>query len=138
MGAINYIHDDADPASRTILVVEDEVLIRLAIADFLRGSGFQVVEAANADEAVTILNTRLDVHLVFTDVQMPGSMNGLDLARWTLEARPSMAVIVTSGRIGTDTLEADLAAIGPVEAKPYSETALLRRIRERLGLAETD
>ena len=63
-----------------ILIVEDEVLIRLGAADMLVDAGFDVAEANNADEAIQILETRPDITLVFTDIQMPGSMDGLKLA----------------------------------------------------------
>ena len=63
-----------------VLIVEDEFLIRVDSMDMIRNAGFQVVEARNADEAIRILEDRLDITVVFTDVQMPGSMDGLKLA----------------------------------------------------------
>ncbi len=136
MGALNIIDVAVTQPVRTILVVEDEVLIRLDVADFLRDNGFQVVEAANVAEALAVLSSAMRIALVFTDVQMPGSMDGLDLARWIRANRPDVPVIVTSGQLRTEDLRDDLADLVPVERKPYSEAALLARIRSRLDIAE--
>ena len=88
---------------RTILLVEDEVLIRMMLADELRGRGFNVVEAQNADEALTLLQTllqsRVPVGLVLTDVQLPGSMDGIGLARLLRATRPELKVVIASGNI---------------------------------------
>ena len=67
--------------ARTVLVVEDESLVRMHIADTFRDAGLDVIEAENSDEAIATLESRKDISLVFTDVQMPGSMDGLRLAR---------------------------------------------------------
>src|SRR5947199_10022778 len=64
-----------------VLIVEDEFLLRMNAIDMIRGAGFEAVEAADADEAIRILETRRDITVVFTDIQMPGSMDGLKLAR---------------------------------------------------------
>jgi two-component system, response regulator PdtaR len=69
------------PEKLTVLVVEDEVFIRLMLADELRGEGLQVLEASNADEALTVLQSSLPVHLLFTDVRMPVRMDGVALAK---------------------------------------------------------
>jgi CheY-like chemotaxis protein len=84
---------------RTILLVEDEVLIRMMLADELRGRGFNVVEAQNADEALTLLQSRVPVGLVLTDVQLPGSMDGIGLARLLRATRPELKVVIASGNI---------------------------------------
>ena len=86
--------------------------------------------------SVAVLRSTVTVSLVFTDVQMPGTMDGLGLARWVLENRPEIPVIVTSGRLRSDDLSGELAALGPVEQKPYSENHLLGRIIDRLGLGD--
>ena len=72
--------EDATTRRPVVLVVEDEFVIRMHTADMIEEAGFEVVEASNADEAVVILEARLDIAVVFTDIQMPGSMNGLKLA----------------------------------------------------------
>jgi CheY-like chemotaxis protein len=65
-----------------VLIVEDEFLIRMASAEAIRDAGFEVLEAANADEAIGILESRRDIRVVFTDIQMPGSMDGAKLAHF--------------------------------------------------------
>jgi CheY-like chemotaxis protein len=83
-----------------VLVVEDEVLIRSFVADELREGGFQVVEASSADEAWAFLESGEKIDLIFSDVHMPGSMNGLDLARRVQAKYPHVRFIVTSGNLG--------------------------------------
>ncbi len=85
-------HQDA------VLVVEDEILIRLSIVDELMEHGFQVFEAGNADEAIASLEQHQDIRLVFTDIDMPGSMDGLRLAAFVRDRWPPIKIIVTSGR----------------------------------------
>ena len=82
----------------TILVVEDEAIIRLMIADALRAEGFGVVEAQSGDEALTLLESGTPVNLVFTDVQMPGKLDGLSLVSRLRVTRPDLKVAVGSGR----------------------------------------
>ena len=83
-----------------VLVVEDEVLIRSFVADELREGGFQVIEASSADEAWAFLESGEKIDLIFSDVHMPGSMNGLDLARRVQAKYPNVRLIVTSGNLG--------------------------------------
>ena len=83
-------------AGETVLVVEDEVLLRLSIAAYLRDCGYRVIEAADADEAVVVLKQpELDIDVLFTDVEMPGAMDGFGLAQWTRANRPGLDVILT-------------------------------------------
>ncbi len=81
-----------------VLVVEDETLIRIAAVEAVEEAGFEVIEAQNADEAIAILEQRTDIHLVFTDIQMPGSMDGLKLAHCVRDRWPPVKIIATSGR----------------------------------------
>jgi CheY-like chemotaxis protein len=87
---------EAMPAQRKILVVEDEVLLRIPVCDVLRESGLTVLEAGNADDALDWLRTDRDIQLVFTDVRMPGTMDGLGLARRLRKEFPDVKVILTS------------------------------------------
>src|SRR3954447_18834536 len=80
-----------------VLVVEDEFLIRLHATDVFREAGFEVVEATNADDAIVILETRGDIRVVFTDIQMPGTMDGLKLAHAVGHRWPPVHIIATSG-----------------------------------------
>ena len=114
-----------------VLVVEDEVLIRSAVAEYLRISGNLVVEAANAAEAIAVFAAGVPIDIVFSDIQMPGTMDGLGLARWVYRNRPGIHVVLTSGY-------ADAARATEVEKlffpKPYRTAEVTRRIR--LLLAE--
>jgi CheY-like chemotaxis protein len=80
-----------------VLVVEDELWSRLAAVAFIEEAGFEAVEAANADEAIGILENRHDIRIVFTDIHMPGSMDGLKLAHAVRNRWPPIKLIVTSG-----------------------------------------
>ncbi len=111
-----------------VLAVEDEPLVRMFVADFLDEAGFKVFEAVNADEAMTILQARPDVQAVVTDIEMPGSMNGLELARLIHERWPGIGVLVTSGRErpGPDDLSEKVAFL----AKPYLPETVINVIRQ--------
>ena len=101
-----------------VLIVEDESLLRMDAVDMIRDAGFEVVEAANAEQAIEILESRCDITVVFTDIQMPGSMDGLKLARAIRGRWPPIKIVATSGyaRVGV----ADLPEGGRFLAKPYS------------------
>ena len=121
--------------SQTILFVEDEAIVRLAMADYLRDCGYKVLEVNDADEAVAVLKSDAHIDLVFTDVQMPGTMNGFELARWIRTNRPGMPVILTSGIDRLADRAADLCDEGPFLRKPYDRQQLLSRIRRALEKA---
>jgi DNA-binding NtrC family response regulator len=104
--------------SFTVLVVEDEPLARISVADYLRNVGYQVVEAATADEAVSVLSSGSKVHLVFSDVELPGTMGGFSLAVWIRNHYRSMPVILTSG-VGSVVLPLNRQHLIPFLAKPY-------------------
>jgi len=121
-----------DDRPSTVLVVEDEILIRLTVADYLRECGLHVLEAANADEAVRVLEADVGIDVVFSDIQMPGSMDGFGLARWIRERHPHIRVLLTSGLIRTNVVAKDLCEEGPFVPKPYDHGQLLERLRELL------
>src|SRR5580698_8197795 len=81
-----------------VLLVEDEILLRMNAVEIIEEGGFDVVEAANADEAIAILESRSDIGVIFTDIQMPGSMDGLKLAAAVRGRWPPIKIIATSGR----------------------------------------
>jgi CheY-like chemotaxis protein len=119
---------------RTVLVVEDEVLIRWVIAEHLRECGYRVIEAGNGDEAIEILRrTALTIHVVFSDVRMPGTTDGFALAQWVRKQRPHIKVILTSGIAKTVAAADALCFEAPVVPKPYSPAALEHRIRRLLA-----
>ena len=114
-----------------VLIVEDEFLIRMGAVDMIRSAGFDVVEAENADEAIFILEGRLDIAVVFTDVQMPGSMDGLKLAAAIRGRWPPIKIVATSGllRFSQD----DLPPGGRFLPKPYSQPQIVGTLRELTG-----
>ena len=99
----------------TVLVVEDEILIRELVAEELEVAGYTVVIANDADQAIAILEARQDIHLVFTDVNMPGSMDGLKLAAAVRDRWPPVHIIITSGKIRPLEIPANALFI----PKPY-------------------
>lgn len=87
-------------AHRTVLVVEDEVLIRFLMADALVDAGFVVIEAGNVHEALAVLGANADIDALVTDVDMPGALNGLDLVRMVAATARPVEMVVSSGRAG--------------------------------------
>ena len=116
-----------------VLVVEDEVLVRMVIAEYLRDCGYVVIEAGNAKEAVALFQADIEVDVVFTDVQMPGEMDGFGLARWVRQTRPGVDVIITSGAAKAADAAAGLCEDGPFMQKPYEAEDVIRRIRQLLA-----
>jgi CheY-like chemotaxis protein len=116
-----------------VLIVEDEFLIRMDAIDMIKSAGFEVVEAESADEAILILEDRPDITVVFTDVQMPGSMDGLKLAAAIRGRWPPIKIIATSGL--HDIREADLPAGSRFLPKPYSPIQCVGVLRELTGVA---
>jgi CheY-like chemotaxis protein len=116
-----------------VLVVEDEWIVRMAVAHHLCGCGYRVLEAANADEAIAALNANDEIAVLFTDIQMPGSMDGFELARWVRRERPEVKIILASGAVSPIEAAHDLCEDGAFLGKPYSHQELVRRIRMHLA-----
>jgi len=116
---------------KVILVVEDEAIIRMGAVQMLEAAGFAVVEAGNAHDAVCILENRDDVCAIFTDINMPGTMDGLRLARMTRDRWPPIHLVVTSGLISPN--DDDLPPGGKFIRKPYDPGHVIATIRELLG-----
>jgi len=116
-----------------VLVVEDELLLRMHAAEMIAAAGFEVVEAGNADQAIEILETRRDITVVFTDIQMPGSMDGLKLARAVRGRWPPIKIVATSGHVNVG--EKDLPEGGRFLSKPYSPRQVTGVLRELTGAA---
>ncbi|MGC2027431.1 response regulator [Bradyrhizobium sp.] len=114
-----------------VLIVEDDLLIRIHAAQIIEEAEFDVVEASNADEAIAILEARPDIGVLFTDIQMPGSMDGLKLAAAVKGRWPPIKILTTSGlvTVGPD----ELPEGGRFLPKPYSPTQLAATLRELAG-----
>jgi two-component system, response regulator PdtaR len=120
-----------DHEGPTILVVEDEFLIREDAAETIEKAGFGVIQAGSADEAIAILEARLDIHVVFTDVQMPGSMDGLKLAGFVRDRWPPIKILATSGFVKVGP--GDLPAGSVFLAKPYRGPEMIATLRKLIG-----
>jgi two-component system, response regulator PdtaR len=102
-----------------VLVVEDSPVIRMGAVDLVVNAGFEALEACTADEAIRILEARPDIHLVFTDVGMPGAMDGTELSHYIRDRWQPVKLIVTSGKITVD--EGHLPAGAKFFSKPYRQ-----------------
>jgi CheY-like chemotaxis protein len=116
-----------------ILVVEDETFIRMDVVDMLRAAGFDILEAANADEAIRLLECNSDIRLIFTDIDMPGSMNGLKLSAAVRDRWPPVRIIATSGHFKIQA--GDLPVDARFIAKPYHPAQIIEAIHELTGAA---
>jgi CheY-like chemotaxis protein len=105
-----------------VLVVEDEPIVRMVAVDIIRDAGYETVEAPDADNAILTLEERKDIRIVFTDVHMPGSMDGLKLARAIRDRWPPIELILTSGYLKVHAR--DMPERGVFLAKPYLPEAL--------------
>lgn len=120
---------EPEEARAVILVVDDEPVIRMCVADELEANGFEVIEAESADEALDAMEERHDVRAIFTDINMPGRKDGLELARAVQKRWPDVRLIITSGRL--NPTKADLPSGGRFVPKPYQPEMvadLLRRL----------
>lgn len=118
------------PASWKILVVEDEVLIRLWIADVLMEAGFQVVQAASADEALQVLHGSVEIDLVMTDIRMPGSLDGLELASRVRANWPELKIVIVSSEYAATPSYVPADAL---ISKPFRPTDVVDRVKQLLG-----
>jgi CheY-like chemotaxis protein len=121
-----------DPVPQTVLVVEDEVLVRMAVSQQLRQCGYIVVEAANADEALTVLRQdKISINIVLTDVDMPGSMDGFALATWVRQNRAEAKVILAGSESRAVRAAMELCASGPRPGRyePHNLLEYIRRLK---------
>jgi two-component system, response regulator PdtaR len=122
----------ATPSSPPVIVlVEDERLLRMASSDLLDERGYQVIEAEDADAALAIMEARPDVRLLFTDIQMPGSMDGMELARMVHENWPKVKLLLTSGNLRPST--AEIPDHGHFLSKPYRGREVIEEVDTLLG-----
>jgi two-component system, response regulator PdtaR len=114
-----------------VLVVEDEFLLRMDAVEFMKDSGFTVYEASNADEAIALLEMHRDIRAVFTDIHMPGSMDGLKLAHYVRRRWPPVKLIITSGQAKPRPEEMPVGS-GYV-GKPYQLDKVTDSLRAMIG-----
>ena len=114
-----------------VLVVEDEIMLRMRAVDMVQDAGYISVEAVDADEALAILQSRSDIALLFTDVQMPGSMNGLQLAHAVHERWPPVKIILASGQLKLSG--SDIPQDSRFFGKPLRSDEIIAQMREMLG-----
>lgn len=119
----------AAPNQPLILVVEDDFLLRMDTVDIIRAGGFKAIEAGNADEA--ILEARPGIHVVFTDIEMPGSMDGLKLARFVKGRWPPIEIVATSGHVKIGV--GDLPEGGRFLPKPFRPAQIVELLCELTG-----
>jgi CheY-like chemotaxis protein len=114
-----------------VLVVEDEILIRMAIADQIADGGFTVYEAGNADQAIRMLEAHSDIGVLFTDIDMPGSMDGLKLAAAVRDRWPPVKIVLTSGHV--KIRQEELPVDGRFFAKPYDAAKIVSTLHDLVG-----
>jgi CheY-like chemotaxis protein len=114
-----------------VLVVEDEPLLRILAVEVVEEAGFTAIEASDADEAVALLESRTDIALVFTDINMPGSMDGLKLAHAVRNRWPPIKILVVSGKQPFQS--SDLPSNSCFVSKPYQASALVEELRSIIG-----
>jgi CheY-like chemotaxis protein len=116
-----------------VLVVEDEMLLRMRAVDMVEDAGFTPLEAVDADEAVAILESRSDIALLFTDIQMPGSMDGLKLAHAVRERWPPIKIILVSGQLKLANI--DIPADSRFFGKPLEAKEMIAEMQNMIGHA---
>ncbi|MDN4633633.1 response regulator [Sphingomonas sp. PsM26] len=114
-----------------VLVVDDEPFIRMNAMDMLEDAGFSVLEAADADHALSVIANHPEIGVLFTDINMPGTMDGLDLARRVHELRPDVHLIITSGKVRPSV--AEIPDSGKFIEKPYQQDQFIRLVEASIG-----
>jgi CheY-like chemotaxis protein len=128
---IDEVHfPDPTERSPTVLVVDDEVLIRMVLSDYLQDCGFKVLEAGTAAEAITIIEaSAAPIDLVFSDVNMPGEQDGIALAQWVRTHHPAIPVLLTSGDEKKAQMAGEICAKEEFLPKPYDHKLAVARVR---------
>ena len=121
----------AGKSTPVVLIVEDEPLLRMLAVEVVEEAGFVAIEARDADEAVVLLESRADITLLFTDINMPGSMDGLKLAYAVRDRWPPIKILVVSGKqqLQSSELPSNSCFVG----KPYLASALVEELRSLVG-----
>jgi DNA-binding NtrC family response regulator len=125
---IAFPQEDRQP--QTVLIVDDEPAIRGFLYDYLSQCGFNPLTAASGDEAIELLEKDITIDLVFSDVRMPGKLDGFGLAHWVMEHRPGLPVLLASGDLGKVNATRELVA--EIVAKPYDFDMVVRKMHAAL------
>jgi CheY-like chemotaxis protein len=127
--------DKISPLSvETILVIDNDVLVRKPISQYLRDCGYRVLEVASADEAVAILQKpSIQIDVILSDIEMSGSMNGFGFARWARSVRPGIQIVLAGTPGRTVQAAAELCDDGPMFMKPYDHKIVLEHIKRLLA-----
>jgi DNA-binding NtrC family response regulator len=125
---IAFPHEGLRP--HTVLIVDDEPAIRGFLYDYLLQCGFNPLTVASGDEAIELLEKNIPIDLVFSDVRMPGSVDGFGLARWVTENRPGLPVLLASGDLGKVNATRELVA--EIVPKPYDFDVVVRKMHAAL------
>jgi two-component sensor histidine kinase/ActR/RegA family two-component response regulator len=131
MGAAMRAMSTGSPEIPNVLIVEDEMVLRMRAVDIVEDAGFRPVEAVNADQAISILESRSDISLLFTDIQMPGSMDGLKLAHAVHDRWPSIKIILVSGQVTPS--DAEKPANSRFFGKPLSVERMIAELQGMVG-----
>lgn len=123
---------DSTGSPANVLVVEDEMVLRMRAVDIVEDAGFSAVEAVNADQAISILEARSDISLLFTDIQMPGSMDGLKLAHAVHDRWPAIKIILVSGQVNPS--EAERPADSRFFGKPLGVEEMAAQLQAMIGV----
>ena len=124
---------EANVVLPAVLVVEDEMLLRMRAVDMVEDAGFNPIEAINADDALAILESRSDIELLFTDIQMPGSMDGIGLAHAVHKRWPPIKIIVVSGALKLPDI--DMPADSRFFGKPLEAKEMIAEMQNMIGHA---
>ena len=116
-----------------VLVVEDEMLLRMRAVDMVEDAGFTAIEAVDADQAVAILESRSDIAMLFTDIQMPGSMDGLKLALAVHDRWPPIKIILVSGKLRLANI--DIPADSRFFGKPFESKDMIAEMQDMIDHA---
>jgi two-component system, response regulator PdtaR len=131
---VNSFQNVADASfQHTVLIAEDEPLIRMAYAEFLSDCGFFPIAVHNGDAAVELLQKRVAIDIVLSDIRMPGMRDGFEVARWLIQNRPNIPVILITGNSGKSEMPPDLAGV-PILRKPVDMDVIVQKIREAIEM----
>jgi len=125
---------EASSPSKTVLVVDSEIIVRLTLSEYLRSCGYTVIEAASGEEALTVLkDADLAIDMTLTEVELRGEIDGFQLAAWIRNRRPQIGVILAGTPARAAKAAGDLCEDGPLMSKPYDPQLVVDRIKRMLS-----